>query len=293
MEKVAGFPRPLYPPDAAAHGKQPSAPGPDVEAYKRTVSRAGRWPWSDFNDTYTDEFALGRAGGNVPETGIAGVQRQGHLDDTGWVGEKTFNLLRSIVIPSPLPNHGQPAMDQTSINLINQAYELFGGHEPAPDSPQRATREAALDLAAGQLGVKESPPESNQVKYTDWYGMIGPWCAMFVTWAYELNDAGPSPSFVRGTNYAYVPYMVSDAQSGYNGFSVTDDPIPGDLVCFDWDWNWEYDHVGLFEKWTGPTTFSAIEGNTSTSNQSNGGEVMRRTRDVNGQRTVFIRVREP
>ena len=42
MVKVAGFPRPLYPPDAARYGKRPSIDGPDVEAYKRTVSRAGR-----------------------------------------------------------------------------------------------------------------------------------------------------------------------------------------------------------------------------------------------------------
>jgi hypothetical protein len=38
MVKVKGFPRKL---DIEKH----PGPGPDVTAYQRTVSRAGRWPW--------------------------------------------------------------------------------------------------------------------------------------------------------------------------------------------------------------------------------------------------------
>ena len=32
-----------------------------------------------------------------------------------------------------------------------------------------ATAEKILNLARGELGVKESPPFSNQVKYNTWY----------------------------------------------------------------------------------------------------------------------------
>jgi hypothetical protein len=39
--------------------------------------------------------------------------------------------------------------------------------------------------------------------------------------------------------------------------------------------------------------FEAVEGNTSTSSNSNGGQVMRRTRTRNGQGTIFVRVAEP
>jgi hypothetical protein len=64
-------------------------------------------------------------------------------------------------------------------------------------------------------------------------------------------------------------------------------------VCYDWSRDGEYDHIGIFEKWTNKPTFNAIEGNTSTSDNSNGGQVMRRSRNTNGQNTVFVRVREP
>jgi hypothetical protein len=293
MVKVKGFPRNVYPPDAP--DKQPSQDGPDVVAYKRTVSRAGRWPWDAFDDTFSNSFSHGK-GSNVKDSGMAGVQRQSHLDATGWVGEKTFNLLRSIRIPEGLPNAGDMAMDATAVSLINQAFERYAGHEPEPDA-SGTVRGSALAKAITQLGITESPPESNNNKYGSWYGVnYQPWCAMFVTWCYELGaaDVGrDSPSFVKGSRYSYCPYMVSDARNGKYGLKTTDDPIPGDVVLYDWSWDTVYDHVGIFEKWAGGGEFSAIEGNTSTSNNSNGGQVMRRTRSKSGQGTVFVRVAEP
>jgi hypothetical protein len=297
MVEVKGFPRAVYPPDASEHGKNPSVDGPDVLAYKRTVSRAGRWEWGEFDDTFSNGFSHGKAGGNVGESGIAGVQRQAHLDATGWVGEKTFNLLRSIRIPDGLPHAGEPAMDATAVRQINDAFDRFHGHEPPPEQGG-TVRAAALARAKSQLGVKESPPESNNVKYGSWYGQnYQPWCAMFVTWCYEYGagDVGTdSPSFVKGSRYAYCPYVVDDARNRRNGLATTDDPIPGDLVVYDWSWDTIYDHIGIFERWTsGHTNFDAIEGNTSLNNNSNGGEVMRRNRSRSGQGTVFVRVKEP
>src|SRR5215472_7177388 len=294
MVKVDGFPRPLYPPDAKNKGKTPSMPGDDVIAYKRTVARAGRWPWQPFDSDFNNKFSHGSSG-NVADTGVAGIQRQQDLDDTGWIGTKTFNTLRSIKIPEGLPNAGQMAMDARSVELINQAFAKFKGSEPPPpETPAqgKTLRVLALENAITQIGIKESPPDSNQVKYTDWYNMVGPWCAMFCTWSFETK--GDSPAFIKGQRYAYVPYVVADARSKKNGLQTTDDPIPGDLVCFDWDFNGEYDHIGIFEKWTsGTQVFNCIEGNTSTSSNSNGGEVMRRSRNRSSQGTVFVRVKEP
>jgi hypothetical protein len=289
MVKVDGFPRPLYPPAAVNHGKHPSSDGPDVEAYKRTVSRAGRWPWQSFDQAYSNGFAHGTSG-NVEQTGVQGVQRQQDIDATGWIGEKTFNTLRSIRVPKG-PHEGEMAMDEYAANLIDEAWAMFGGHEPAPE-PSATLRQLALANAISQLGVKESPPDSNNVEYCDWYGMVGPWCAMFTTWSYETS--GDSPSFIRAQRYAYVPYIVGDARANRYGLKVTGDPIPGDLVCYDWGWDGEFDHVGLFEAWApgSGSTFTAIEGNTSVDNNSNGGEVMRRTRRVPDQSTVFVRVAE-
>jgi CHAP domain len=272
MVKVPGFPRPCYPPDAAAHGKTPSVDGPDIVAYKRTVSRAGRWPWQTFDEAFSNGFSHGKSG-NVAETGVAGIQRQQHLDATGWIGEKTFNTLRSIRIPEGLPHAGEPAMDAAAVNLIGDAWELFAGSEPPPD-PAGSLRAAALDQAIGELGMKESPPESNHQPYGVWYGMDGvPWCAIFVSWCFE---------------------QAGDARNRRNGLQTTDDPIPGDLVVYDWGGDAIYDHIGIFERWTsGTSQFNAIEGNTSASNNSNGGEVMRRSRSRGGQGTVFVRVAEP
>jgi hypothetical protein len=292
---VPGFPRPLYPPDAAAKGKTPSANGPDVEAYKRTVWRAGRWPGpaSGFDRAYSNGFSHGK-GGNVGETGVAGVQRQMGIEDTGWVGKATFEMLCSIRVPDG-PHKGEPCMDANAANLIAQAFALYQGVEPKPpdpDPPTRTTRQRALAGAVSHLGDKEQPPDSNRTKYGKWYGIDGqPWCAMFVSYCFEV-DAGGSPSFAKGESYAYVPYVVNDARNNRNGLSVTSQPVPGDLVCFDWGRDGTYDHIGLFEGWVtaAPGSFYAIEGNTSPSNNSNGGEVMRRARQTTGQGTVFVRV---
>jgi len=295
------FPRPLYPPDANKYGKKPSPNGPDVVAYKRALCRAGRWgEWdpSLWDDAYSNKFSHGR-GGNVKDTGVAGFQRQQDIDDTGWLGSTTFNNMRYALISDPdSPHFMEPIFDAVCIDKLNRAYDMFGGKNP-PESGTGTVRKQALSRAVTQLGVKESPPDSNNVKYCSWYGMTGPWCAMFATWCFELGAqdiAKDSPSFQKGVDYSYVPYIVGDARAGRNGLKTVDsDQVePGDLVCYDWERNGEYDHVGIFEKWiTGAADFNAIEGNTSTSNNSNGGEVMRRQRNVGGQGTVFVRVAEP
>lgn len=137
MVAVPGFPRPLYPPDASVKGKQPSGNGPDVEAYKRVVWRLGRWPGpaSGFDRVFSNAFSHGK-GGNVIDSGLAGVQRQAMISpDTGWLGEATFNLLRSALIPEGIPNGpgaaGEYAMDAYAQSLLVDAWETFGG-KPAP-----------------------------------------------------------------------------------------------------------------------------------------------------------------
>jgi len=221
---------------------------------------------------------------------MAGFQRQNHIDDTGWIGTPTYNSLVYSLIPSGLPHAGERGFDSTAIEMLNEAWMLFQGHEPTDG--QGTVREAALALAEQELGYHETGNNDN--KYGRWYGMnYQPWCAMFCTWAYETNERSGSPSFQKGDRYSYVPYIVGDARASRNGLKTTDDPLPGDMVCYDWSWDGTYDHVGLFEKWTGGTTFKAIEGNTSTSNNSNGGEVMRRDRNRSQQGTVFVRVAEP
>lgn len=148
-------------------------------------------------------------------------------------------------------------------------------------------REKALLIAKKELGIKEFPYGSNIVKYSTWYGLNGPWCAMFITWCYA--QAGNKNTFKRGSNYAYCPFIVNDARAERNGLRTVSKPIPGDLVLYDWDGGVS-DHIGIFERWVTPgSSFLAIEGNTSLGNQSNGGQVMRRLR-FQSQVEIFARV---
>jgi hypothetical protein len=289
MVPVKGFPRPLYPPEA---GETASIDGPDVEAYKRTVSRAGRWTWQRFDQAYSSMFAYGRAGSEVTDSGIAGVQDQARKIGNGIVDRETFNLLRSIRIPAGLPHQGEMAMDAAAVELVNAAWQRFYGQEPVPGSTSSAA--ARLEQARREIGTSEYPAGSNNVEYADWYGAQGqPWCAMFCTWADQTGEA-PSKSFLRGARYAYVPYIVSDARLAKNGLSLVSSPAAGDLVCFDWGYDGEYDHVGLVEQPPDAAgEFVTIEGNTSTSDNSNGGQVMRRQRNMFQQGTLFVRAREP
>jgi hypothetical protein len=137
----------------------------------------------------------------------------------------------------------------------------------------RPLREKALERLEGEIGYHETGQNNN--KFGKWYGMnFQPYCAMAVTWAYVLEG---SKAFVKGSRYAYCPYIVNDARAGRYGLSVTKDPLPGDLVLYNWDGDWDADHVGLFKRWLKKgVRFTAVEANTSpddSGNQSNGGGV--------------------
>src|SRR5215471_2218161 len=47
---------------------------PDVVAYKRTVSRAGRWPWQPFDDSYSNAFAHGTSGDGSRRLGVTPIR---------------------------------------------------------------------------------------------------------------------------------------------------------------------------------------------------------------------------
>lgn len=282
MVPVPGFPRMLEVGDPD---------GPDVLAYKRTVSRAGRWkPWepSTWDDTYEEAFAMGRGTGNVGDSGVRGVQRQQKLPETGVVDERTFNTLRSVRVPEG-PHQGEMAMDANAANLIALAYDQFAKPPPKP-----TIRERALDAARGDVGYFEGP--GNDTFYGRWYGMnYQPYCAMAVSYWYEV-DAGGSPSFAQGAAFSYCPYILDTAQRGASGLSITTNPVPGDLVLYDWGYDGVPDHVGLFESGTA-SSFTTIEANTSSEgsggSQSNGGGVYRRNRRSTDARITFVRVAEP
>ena len=141
-----------------------------------------------------------------------------------------------------------------------------------------------VDIALKEVGYTETPKNSNKTKYGKWFGFDGvAWCGMFVSWCYDqAGQRLPNIGFSKG----FAGCQTAVAWAKKNKKIVTD-PQPGDIVFFDWNGDGRYDHTGIFVRWIDKTTFEAIEGNTSLTNQSNGGSVMLRTRKNKG--VIFAR----
>lgn len=248
MVKVDGFPRPLYPPDAKSSGKTPSGKGPDVIAYKRTICRLGRWqPWDPaaWDDAYSNAFAHGRGTGNVGDSGVAGVQRQQSIDPaSGWLGEKTFNTLRSARVPSG-PHAGEMAMDSVAVNLINEAWAMFAGKPEEPDKPPSATvddvQAAITDYlvrsirAAGKWHYSQARAMSNfgvKPENEQWSDCSGQSTSVYF-WAKQATGlAVPDPNryasgFGGYSGYGYTGTLIA-APRCYAPFRIGDLGIYGD-----------------------------------------------------------------
>ncbi len=125
-----------------------------------------------------------------------------------------------------------------------------------------------LQIAAGEIGVVESPSGSNRTRYGEWYGLDGqPWCMMFVQWCFDQ----------AGYTLPHRSASCSELLSWYKMYQperVTAQPKPRDIVIYN------FGHTGIVEK-VNAATITAIEGNTSPNSagsQDNGGGVYRRER---------------
>ena len=138
-----------------------------------------------------------------------------------------------------------------------------------------ATVSELLEIARRQIGVKECPPKSNNVRYNTWYygrevnGAAYPWCMVFVQWVFD--QAGVK----LPVRTASCGALMRAAQSA--GCWVTGDYRPGDVVIYDFPGGAKTDHCGIVEAVDG-TYISAIEGNTSSTSDADGGAVERRAR---------------
>ena len=138
-----------------------------------------------------------------------------------------------------------------------------------------ATVSELLDIARRQIGVKECPPSSNNVRYNTWYygrevsGKSYPWCMVFVQWVFDQAKVK------LPIRTASCGALMRAAQSA--GCWVTGDYRPGDVVIYDFPGGAKTDHCGIVESVDG-TYISAIEGNTSSTSDADGGAVERRAR---------------
>ena len=138
-----------------------------------------------------------------------------------------------------------------------------------------ATAEKILEIARSQIGTRESPANSDNVKYnTVYYGreVSGkyPWCAVFVWWVFR--EAGAPELYYGGGETAYCPTLMS-----FHKKQKVTDYRPGDIVFFNFSGRSSAGHVGICESWDG-TYITTIDGNTGSASEDNGGAVLRRRR---------------
>lgn len=165
---------------------------------------------------------------------------------------------------------------------LTQAALAAPNAKPAPPAPSISRGMKALAEAAKHIGVKESPPGSNEQPFGVWFGMNGvPWCNIFVSYCFEIGAGyqickGASGPGVTSKGCAYVPTTEAWLRSSGMWIGRTA-PQPGDVAIYNWDGG-QPDHIGIVERYLGGGQFNAIEGNTGPENLSNGGEVMRTLR---------------
>ena len=106
MAAAVPFVRTLYPPKNPAKSEADI----DVLGVKRAASRAGFWPWQEFDETYSQRFA---------EIASGGIQKAHGLRVDFVYGIDTHNALRGT--KAIKPHAGEWAFDQTAINLMVQA----------------------------------------------------------------------------------------------------------------------------------------------------------------------------
>ena len=137
-----------------------------------------------------------------------------------------------------------------------------------------------LAKASAQIGIEEKPANSNNVKYNTAYygktvsGASYSWCCAFVWWVFK--ECGASSLFFDGKKTAYCPSVEAWAKKEGIWSSKGE---PGDLALFDFSGKGIAAHIGIVKEKLSSTTYSVIEGNTSTSSNDNGGKVMLRNRN--------------
>jgi len=136
-----------------------------------------------------------------------------------------------------------------------------------------------LAVAYAEVGTKEYPPGSNNVKYNTWFygkpvsGDTVPWCAAYVSYCFDKAGLAhlipKTASCTEILNHAKLQLQ----------FVKPLDLIPGDVVLYKFATNNRAaNHVGIVTAVT-DKTITAIEGNTSITSDDNGGAVMVRYRD--------------
>ena len=146
----------------------------------------------------------------------------------------------------------------------------------------KVTADMIIKTASGFIGITEKPI-NNVVFNTKYYGkeVSGdnyPWCCVFVWYIFQQTNA---------SNLLYDGKKTASCQNLADWFKTnkqwyTNNPQPGDIIFYKFGSSSRYtDHVGIIKSVNQDGSIIAIEGNTSDSNNRNGGSVLERIRSKN------------
>ena len=148
---------------------------------------------------------------------------------------------------------------------------------------------AAVDWALKQVGMTESPPNTNRGPKVDvWEEFLGgplggPWCGYFA--GYAVQKIGKAQS---NCGFQYAPNITNDARAGNNNLHEVSaaDAEPGDIVTF-----FNSEHIGLVREKSKNGMILTVDGNTSseTGKEADGGIVEKKERSF-GDVTCVARI---
>ncbi len=133
------------------------------------------------------------------------------------------------------------------------------------------TRAQTVALALTKLGVSESPPRSNNVEFSRWWGFTGPWCAMYASWI--LDRAGNTSGFRFASTAAAVAWARRARR-----LIPTSQARPGDVVIH--LYSSTTGHAGMATESPRDGQLVTVEGNTAGGADRDGGSVMLRRRSL-------------
>jgi hypothetical protein len=152
-----------------------------------------------------------------------------------------------------------------------------------------------IAIEQAYIGTKESPANSNLVRFNDQYfgrkGVSAPWCATSQFCAFE--EAGLL-SLLWGDK-PKARAAVAEGVKNWKSLAIklgrwyTSGFKRGDVVIFDFSGKRiATEHIGYIESaGTSISSITTLEGNTGSGSNSNGGEFLRRTREVKYVTGVF------
>ena len=127
-------------------------------------------------------------------------RRTNHVGLVAGVRGNTITTIEGNTSVNSDDNGGSVMTRERSKNIVAYARPLYSSEQQ---------KQKLLNLAKNEIGEKEYPPNSNNVKYNTWYyghpvsGPAYPWCAVFVSWLFNQLGGGSmapvNPPICRAT----------------------------------------------------------------------------------------------